>query len=120
MSAYVLVVEDNDDIRESVVELLRGEGFRVREARDGCEALDELHEIGDNACLVLTDWQMPGMCGADLLKEMNARQTLATLPVIVSTASDLAHPERRVIRKPVSAETLLRLVGEYCTVCNLP
>jgi CheY-like chemotaxis protein len=106
-----------------VVELLRHEGFRVREAHDGAEAIDELHEIGDNACLVLTDWNMPRMDGAALVKELKASHSLATLPVVISTASDesqLGQRVQRVIRKPVSGETLLKVVGEYCTACNIP
>jgi len=51
----ILVVEDDDDIRDLVVELLRDQGFAVREASDGRKALEVLNEIGDEACLVLTD-----------------------------------------------------------------
>jgi CheY-like chemotaxis protein len=110
----ILVVEDDDDIRELVVELLRSQGCAVREASDGRRALEVLDEIGDDACLVLTDWEMPRMDGQELLARLRAHQKLATLPVVIATGASLEHPERRVLRKPVSDEVLLRVIDEYC------
>ena len=110
----VLVVEDDQDIRESVCDRLRLEGVEVREAGDGARALEVLAEIGDQACLVLTDWDMPRMNGGELLEHMSARQKLATLPVIISSGADLSGPPKRLLRKPVSADTLMRVIREYC------
>jgi CheY-like chemotaxis protein len=59
----ILIVEDNEDFRGLVRLALEQEGFTVREARDGREALATLQESGSSHCLMLMDLMMPGMTG---------------------------------------------------------
>ncbi|MGI9041822.1 MAG: ATP-binding protein, partial [Gemmatimonadales bacterium] len=76
----VLVVEDEEAVRQVVVRMLAEEGYRVLEARDGQEALDRLSREGWPVHLVLTDLVMPVMNGNDLTTEL--RERYPDLPVV--------------------------------------
>jgi CheY-like chemotaxis protein len=111
----VLIVEDEEDLRELMRESLELRGYRVVTAQEGQEALDKIGGI-DRLCLVLLDLLMPGMNGWDFFDRMRERPELAQVPVIVhSSASDRAPAGvTRVLQKPVLFERLLSVVGEYC------
>jgi CheY-like chemotaxis protein len=66
-------------------------------------------------CLVLLDMMMPQMNGADMLRALDEAHRLATLPVVV-LSGDAPGPgrARQLLRKPVSMDSLLRVVEEYC------
>ena len=64
----VLVVEDEPAIREVVVDLLQDEGYAVRQASDGLQAMDEL-EV-DDVDLVLSDVRMPRLDGPSLARRL--------------------------------------------------
>lgn len=112
----ILVVEDDDDARTIVVELLRTEGYEVREAQSGEIALQVLSELEKQPCLILLDWMMPAMDGRMFLNALGASHKLASLPVVVITAGNLdrAAGARRVFKKPISLGLLLALVKDYC------
>ncbi|GLX77605.1 response regulator [Thalassotalea insulae] len=81
----VLVVDDFSTMRRIVKNLLRDLGFtNIQEADDGSTALPMLKE-GDFD-FVVTDWNMPGMQGIDLLKAIRADASLAHIPVLMVTA----------------------------------
>ena len=81
----ILIVDDFSTMRRIIKNLLRDLGFsNTQEADDGVTALPMLRN-GDFDFLV-TDWNMPGMTGIDLLKEMRADEKLASLPVLMVTA----------------------------------
>lgn len=84
--AKILVVEDNPATRELLRELLSQEGYMVKIARDGKEALRRVRK--DNFDLVLTDVKMPRMNGIQLLKELQ-KITPDTKVVIVTATADL-------------------------------
>ncbi len=69
----ILVVEDEPDVRQVSVEILRLSGFTVLEASDGAAALARLAESGQGVDLLLTDVVMPGMSGPDLAAQVEAR-----------------------------------------------
>jgi CheY-like chemotaxis protein len=77
-----LVVEDDDDSRENLADLLRDEGFAVEAARNGVEALDYLAVASCPAAMVL-DLRMPRMGGAELLDRVRAQPKLRDIPVCV-------------------------------------
>jgi DNA-binding response OmpR family regulator len=81
-----LLVVDDDDTRESLAELLRDEGYAVRTARDGAQALELLEEAPPD--LVLLDIVMPKTTGIELLARLRQRQSPAELPVIMMSAKD--------------------------------
>ncbi|VUD56531.1 Chemotaxis protein CheY [Thalassocella blandensis] len=81
----ILIVDDFSTMRRIIKNLLRDLGFtNTHEADDGSTALPML-KSGDFDFLV-TDWNMPGMSGIDLLKEVRADGKLASLPVLMVTA----------------------------------
>ena len=81
----ILVVDDFSTMRRIIKNLLRDLGFNnTSEADDGLTALPMLQ--AGNFDLLVTDWNMPGMQGIDLLKAVRADPKLAHLPVLMVTA----------------------------------
>jgi len=81
----ILIVDDFSTMRRIIKNLLRDLGFtNIAEADDGSTALPMLRN-GDFDFLV-TDWNMPGMSGFDLLKAVRADEKLKTLPILMVTA----------------------------------
>ncbi len=109
----ILIVDDFSTMRRIIKNLLRDLGFNnTAEADDGKTALPML-KVGDFQFLI-TDWNMPGMQGIDLLKAVRADDKLKTLPVMMVTAEQkreqiVAAAEAGVngyIVKPFTAATL--------------
>jgi CheY-like chemotaxis protein len=111
----LLIVEDSYDIAEALQELFLAEGYAVRVANDGKEALALLDEqISD---LVLTDVMMPVMDGLELLRTIRADPRLEHVPVIVMSAARPQLPRDPLttfLGKPVNFDRLLELVAETC------
>ncbi len=81
----ILVVDDFSTMRRIIKNLLRDLGMtNVQEADDGQTALPILKEGGID--FLVTDWNMPGMTGIDLLKEVRSDPNLASMPVLMVTA----------------------------------
>ncbi|MBT8440282.1 MAG: chemotaxis protein CheY [Gammaproteobacteria bacterium] len=81
----ILVVDDFSTMRRIVKNLLGDLGFKnIEEADDGNTALPKLQS--GNFDFLVTDWNMPGMTGIDLLKAVRADPNLASLPVLMVTA----------------------------------
>ena len=105
----VLVVDDEPAIREVVACMLEDEGYAVRQATDGLEALREME--AEEIDLVLSDLKMPGLDGAALVQGLRRRRL--TVPVVlmsaVSSAVDL--PGVPFLPKPFEPERLLNTVA---------
>jgi CheY-like chemotaxis protein len=115
----VLLVEDNEDVRNSVAALLVSHGYAVAEARDGQEALDYLQD-NPAPCLILLDLVMPRMDGWEFLARKARNEKLATLPVVITSATEASLPPNFVaIRKPWNIADLLNLVGKYSLLPNV-
>lgn len=113
----IMIVEDDDDIRELVAGLLRHDGYDVLEAEHGARALELLAEQTTRPCLILLDLMMPVMGGSEFLKVLIDTDRLSTLPVVVVSAG--GRPEevpqaRQFIRKPPNLQLLRNLAEEYC------
>ncbi len=81
----ILIVDDFSTMRRIIKNLLRDLGFtNTAEADDGTTALPMLQSGGYE--LLITDWNMPGMQGIDLLRAVRADPKLARLPVLMVTA----------------------------------
>ena len=115
----LLLVEDDDDVRDAMAASLRDEGYVVAEAENGRLALEWLQRNGD-PCLVLLDLWMPVMSGMELREKMVQDPRLAALPlVIVSAAGDgKARAEEMgaigFLRKPLDLQDLLATVERFC------
>ena len=102
----ILVVEDDDDTREALGQLLRGQGHHVLDAPNGVEALDVLRWL--RPALIITDLSMPIMTGWQLLERLAGDARWSDIPVIVLSA-DSPPPQQDLcfLQKPVSAAVLL-------------
>jgi CheY-like chemotaxis protein len=112
----ILVVEDDDDIRNAIVDLLEAEGYKTEAAVNGQDALEKLGHI-KKPCLVLLDMMMPIMNGRQFLDEVMKDSKLATLPVlIVSAVADRANTEGSIgfLKKPIDIGVVLNVVSQYC------
>lgn len=109
----ILVVDDFSTMRRIIKNLLKELGFtNLEEADDGQTALPLLRQ--GNFDFLVTDWNMPGMTGIDLLRAVRADPNLASLPVLMVTAE--AKREQIIeaaqsgvngyVVKPFSAQTL--------------
>jgi len=111
----VLLVEDDEAIRESLSELLESEGYRVVTARNGRQALDWLTTSSELPALLLLDLMMPVMSGLEVLEAMRALpDARRDLPVIVLTASRERSDSPGVIanlRKPIDVDDLLDAIA---------
>jgi CheY-like chemotaxis protein len=116
--AYILVVDDDAPIREAFEEVLVDEGYAVRCAANGREALQILRDAPGEAQLILLDLMMPVMNGWDFRAEQQRDPALAGIPVVVVSAdrevrtkiADLAIDHYLV--KPVDLDHLLAVVRQ--------
>jgi chemosensory pili system protein ChpA (sensor histidine kinase/response regulator) len=117
MSA-VLVVDDDDELRELIALHLNAMGYETREAGDGVAALQVVHE-GTPLSLMLLDLRMPRMNGLELLDRLREEQKLDGIPVVVLTGDGLAGRQaiasgaRGVLVKPIDPEDLREVVHRY-------
>lgn len=108
----IILVEDDEGIRETMAALLEDEGYRVAQAANGEEGLAALHAATD-PCLVLLDLWMPVMNGWQMLEAMKRDAALARVPVVViSAAGDVPPPvgAAAFLKKPIRLEVLLETV----------
>lgn len=116
---HILVVEDDEDIRELSVEQLQQEGFTVKSARNGKEALLSLSTLVE-PCLILLDMLMPVMNGKEFMLEFaKLKHTIAPIPVYLVSASAESADSKDLgclgfLRKPFEPEALLAIVREHC------
>jgi len=87
LAPKVLVVDDQFTVRELERTILEAAGYRVVTAGDGRAALAALDREGDVACVV-SDVQMPGMDGLELLEQIRTRPARAALPVVIVTSRE--------------------------------
>lgn len=113
----ILIVDDDQEILAAERQVLADEGFRVREAHDGAEALVAMQE--DPPAMIVLDIQMPGIDGPTFSRELRTR--LKHVPLVIVTAAP--DPKREADRcnaeaylaKPFHAEDLLKLVRRFST-----
>lgn len=103
----ILVVDDEDDVRESLQEALADEGYHVVLARNGKEALGLLPVL-ERPCAIILDIIMPVMSGPEFYEAMRANPVLADIPVVISTSDPSRAPgPLPVVKKPVNLDRLL-------------
>ena len=113
----VLIVDDDQEFRDALVEIIRSEGFKVETAKTGLEAVDKLR-WGLRPCVILLDLQMGVMTGWDFRTEQKRDPTLAKIPVIAMTAGywkdrDVGDYAAR-IAKPVDVKDLQTKLDQLC------
>ncbi|HUP56953.1 MAG TPA: response regulator [Bdellovibrionota bacterium] len=114
MRASILVVDDDEAIREGLETLLVDEGYEVHSAENGQVAL-ELLRSGKRPSLVLLDLMMPVMDGREFCAMCALDAELAAIPIILFTAGSItpeiaALPVNEKLRKPADIDVLLETV----------
>jgi two-component system, chemotaxis family, chemotaxis protein CheY len=113
-TGVVLIVDDEEDTRELIREVLEARGFQVATAEDGVEALWVVNKT-PLICLVILDLLMPNMDGFEVLDRLAAGPERRELKIWISTsAPEKAPPGMRCLPKPVDVSRLLALVSEHC------
>jgi len=123
MNQQILIVDDEERIRQSLNGILRDEGYEVREAKDGAQALKQLET--DPPDLVLLDIWMPGMDGIETLGRI--KEQSSQLPVVMISGHaniELAVKAAKLgaydfIEKPLSLEKVLLTVNNALTLSKL-
>ena len=119
----VLVVDDDEAVRQTLRSVLERYGWRVFEAENGLIALDRMRE--DTPELILLDLIMPEMDGFEFLERVRENEAWRHIPAIILTSKDLTSEERqqlngnveRVLRK--ESYTYSDLIGEVCRVAGV-
>src|SRR5262249_33841767 len=93
--ATVLLVDDEDQLRRVMKDLLEREGYRVTEAQNGIEALDQVDRHAPD--IVVLDLNLPGLDGYGVLSHLRSRSATAKIPVVVLTARGDEDNEVRVL-----------------------
>jgi type II secretory ATPase GspE/PulE/Tfp pilus assembly ATPase PilB-like protein/CheY-like chemotaxis protein len=108
----VLLVEDEDQLRRVMKDLLERDGYQVAEARDGVQALDQVDRFAPD--VIILDLNLPGLDGYSVLTQLRSRPATRSIPVMVLTAKGDEDNEVRVfelgaddfITKPFRAKAL--------------
>jgi CheY-like chemotaxis protein len=120
MTKKILVVEDDNSIRELLVELLQSEGYEVTSAINGLEGLKVLQDQS-NPDLILIDLMMPVMDGYTFRHEQMKNQKWSKIPVVVMSAEANAKEKMKgfnitaFLSKPVELDTILKTVERFCS-----
>lgn len=119
MHGAILLVEDDEDMRESLRLILERRGFEVQTAAHGQEALACIDRARP-PCLILLDLMMPVMDGWAVCAHLRADPDLARVPVVLlSGVADLGRESADLhatdyLTKPLDLARLHRIVSEYC------
>ena len=114
----MLLAEDDDAFRQLIAASLEADGFEVWQARDGEELLAEIEAAlarapgGVDSCIVVTDMNMPGLGGLDVLAVLRCAAVSTPLILMTAFADDEVYREARelgsitVLSKPFAIETI--------------
>lgn len=114
MSKCVMVVDDEEDVRDALCDILEGYGYEAVSAPNGKEALKILR-TREPPCFVLLDLIMPVMDGWQFLEAVDDDEELSAIPISISTsAPERAPAGRLVFAKPIDIAALLEHIDRYC------
>jgi CheY-like chemotaxis protein len=119
-SHTILIVEDDDTIRESLVDFLGENGYDAQGAVDGQDALTQLQRPGQLPCLIVLDMMMPVMDGEAFREKQLRDPKLATIPTVVMSAHYAGRSMAEAVdatafmKKPLDLDEFLQFVHEYC------
>jgi two-component system, cell cycle response regulator DivK len=119
MTRHILVVEDQEDNRQIVRDLLTANDYEMTEAENGEEALVAVAK--DRPDLILMDIQLPVMDGFEVTRRIKADPSLSSIPVIAVTSYALSGDEEKAraagcddfVPKPFSPRQLLAKIRQY-------
>jgi CheY-like chemotaxis protein len=116
----VLVVEDDLEIRESLMEILEDHGYEPVGAENGLEALSKLREPGPPPCVIFLDLMLPKMDGRAFRQEQLRSPELASIPVVIISAfrdvSQIAQEMKAadLLKKPFKLTDFIHVTQRHC------
>jgi len=120
----ILIVEDDENIRDFCRSLLEGEGYNVETCQNGEDAIASLDKSQD-PCLILLDMLMPVMNGREFMSAFSKRphHTVVPIPVYLVSATSNSNDGEEMgclgfLRKPFNIEALLCIVRGHCHACE--
>jgi CheY-like chemotaxis protein len=122
----IFVVEDEEMIRDSIVEFLGDNGYQAIGAADGLEAMQKLAAADALPCLILLDLMMPVMDGRSFREQQLNTPALAAIPVVLFSAyRDLAKTASELnvaghLTKPLKLGDLLQTIQRHCSNDGTP
>jgi CheY-like chemotaxis protein len=118
-STYVLVVDDDEEMKTVVMEVLEDAGYRAVGADNGLEALKLITELSEVSLpsMILLDIHMPVMSGWELLATLlKMRPDIAKIPIFLTTADALPHNVAYThLQKPFTIEQVMVLARKHAT-----
>ena len=109
----IVVAEDDNLLRYCTVHLLKKQGYRVIEARDGQEALDLVQKCNDEVHLLITNHDMPRVNGSELTRRLREKHEKLVVLLISGADHGLGNgPDFHVLPKPYNEAVLTHKVRE--------
>ncbi len=114
----ILVVDDDNDRREAIAELIKMSGHNVQSAIHGKDALEMLLKTSEKPKLILLDLMMPVMNGWEFMTEIKRLPQFADIPILVVSALDDTKLTQlgakvEVLKKPIDIPLLLKNLAKY-------
>jgi CheY-like chemotaxis protein len=113
----VLIVDDDQAIRQIMQDVLEVQGYEISTAADGREGIARLRDLSPQPCVVLLDMMMPGMNGWQFLDYQRNDPLFSRIPVIICSAyREIAKSVKAsaILEKPIQLNALLDTVKAFC------
>jgi CheY-like chemotaxis protein len=116
----VLVVEDDQEVRDAIAEVLQDSEYKALPASNGVEALERLRAGPPRPCVILLDVMMPTMDGWEFRAAQQSDPTMKDIPVVLLSAhTDVKSAAAQMqvagfLPKPVAIDKLLATVERFC------
>jgi DNA-binding NarL/FixJ family response regulator len=110
---WMLLVDDDADVREGIADLIRRRGCQVREAADGYAAIALIARHGP-PCVVVTDLQMPQMNGFELIRALRAQPSTARTVIVAFSAATGDVPGATTVISKLEHERLVSWAAAHC------
>lgn len=127
MAQLIFVIEDEQDIRDSLAEAIESEGYCTLTAPNGREAMElfssDASPFGPLPDLILLDLMMPKMNGAKFLEYRKNNARLANIPVILMSADNETEKKATLLgadghlKKPLELDDLFSTIAKHCKPC---
>ena len=111
----VLIVEDDEESRDTLREVLELEGYKVQTAVNGQEALARLNTPDERICIMLLDLFMPVMDGWQVIEHLRADGRLGETQIVIITSAPYRAPAGLpVFEKPLDLDRVMNEVQRLC------
>ncbi len=126
MAKTVLIVDDNDHLRDILASILRFSGYETVEAGTGGEAIRQA--LGAKPSLILLDLDLPDIRGLDVAKKMKATKAIAHIPIVACSASSGREWRDEALRagmveylqKPIHFSAMKEIIDKFILTAEKP